>query len=228
MLWKEDKDETQEYKVPDDIVDLSFSISCKCLPLDHAFALSDALHTELPWLADEDEAGVHLIHGAESGNGWFRPVETDDAILHLSRRTRMLLRMPKARIEDAQSLTGRELDIAGYALTVGDATIKPLSAMSTLFARHVIALPDISEDAFVNEVAAAMRAIDIRVSKLLCGRSHDLKGPDGVIHTRSVMVADLDPEEAVRLQQKGIGDGRKFGCGLFLPHKGIKAVKDTH
>lgn len=228
MLWQEDKTETPEYKVPDDIVDLSFTISCKCLPLDHAFALSDALHAALPWLADEADAGVHLIHGAESGNGWFRPVDTEDAILHLSRRTRMLLRMPKARIEDAQALSGQQLDVAGYALSIGDATIKPLSAMSTQFARHVIAEPDMSEDAFVDEVAQAMRGLGIRVTKLLCGRSHDLKGSETLVHTRSVMVADLEPEEAVRLQQRGIGAGRKFGCGLFLPHKGIKAVKETH
>jgi hypothetical protein len=41
------------------------------------------------------------------------------------------------------------------------------------------------------------------------------------------MVADLEPEQSVLLQQAGLGDGREFGCGLFIPHKGIKPVKDT-
>jgi hypothetical protein len=51
--------------------------------------------------------------------------------------------------------------------------------------------------------------------------------PDGEIFTRSLMVADLEPEQSVRLQQIGLGAGRTFGCGLFIPHKGIKAVKEN-
>ena len=40
------------------------------------------------------------------------------------------------------------------------------------------------------------------------------------------MLADLDVEEAVILQQRGIGRHKKMGCGLFIPHKGIKAVHE--
>ena len=39
------------------------------------------------------------------------------------------------------------------------------------------------------------------------------------------MVAELTPEHSIRLQQAGLGEGRKMGCGLFIPHKGIKPVK---
>jgi hypothetical protein len=40
------------------------------------------------------------------------------------------------------------------------------------------------------------------------------------------MLADLEVEEAVKLQQEGIGRHKKTGCGLFIPHKGIKAVHE--
>lgn len=229
MFWNEDREEDSSYKVPDDIVDLSFAINCKNLPMDHAYALSQALHGALPWLADEAHAGVHLIHGAESGNGWFRPQDTENALLHLSRRTRMMLRVPKERIEDACRLEGAVLDVDGYALEIGQSAVKYLSTLSTLFARHVVMdTADMDEEVFLSQVAAEMRGLGLRVNKLLCGKSHDLRTPDGVIHTQSVMVADLEPEMAVLLQQKGVGPGRKMGCGLFLPHKGIKAVKETH
>lgn len=228
MFWNEDNEEEKGYKVPDDIVDLSYAIQCKMLPLDHAYALSNALQEALPWLADEEAAGVHLIHVAESGNGWFRPEDTS-ALLHLSRRTRMMLRVPKHRIDDAKALAGAKLEIAGHALAVGEATIKPLSPLSTLFARHVVMNDaDMSEAAFLEQVAADLRGLGVRVKKLMCGKAHDLNTPEQVIHTQSVMVADLDSETAVLLQQKGIGPGRKMGCGLFLPHRGIKAVKETH
>lgn len=229
MFWNEDREEDKGYKVPDDVVDLSFAISCKCLPLDHAYALSTALQAALPWIADEEMAGIHLIHGAESGNGWYRPQDSGDAVIHLSRRTRMTLRVPKERIEAARALEGTLLDIAGNRLEVGGAAVKQLSALSTLFARHVV-MPDaeLSEAEFLQSVVDEMRTLGIRVNKILCGRAHDLAMPEGVVHTQSVMVADLEPEQAVALQQKGIGPGRKMGCGLFLPHKGIKAVKETH
>lgn len=229
MFWTEDREEDKAFKVPDDIVDLSFAVRCKTLPLDHAYALSQVLQAELPWIADEAEAGVHLIHVAESGNGWYRP-QAGDALLHLSRRTRMMLRVPKQRIEGARSLEGRVLVIDGYPLEVlGDATVKQLSALSTLFARHVVmADAGMSEADFLDYVVSELTALAIPVRKILCGKSHDLRTPAENIHTQSVMVADLEPEAAVQLQQKGIGPGRKMGCGLFLPHKGIKAVKETH
>lgn len=229
MFWSEEREEDKAFKVPDDIVDLSFAIRCKCLPLDHAYALSQALQDILPWIADEEAAGIHLIHVAESGNGWIRPQEVD-ALLYLSRRTRMMLRVPKHRLDDARELQGRTLNIDGHLLEiVGDATVKQLSALSTLFARHVV-MPDaeMSEADFLEYVVTELHAIDIPVRKILCGKSHDLRLPDELIHTQSVMVADLEPQAAVRLQQLGIGPGRKMGCGLFLAHKGIKAVKDTH
>jgi hypothetical protein len=39
------------------------------------------------------------------------------------------------------------------------------------------------------------------------------------------MLADLTAEESLRLQQHGLGPGRYFGCGLFIPCKGIKTVR---
>ncbi len=39
------------------------------------------------------------------------------------------------------------------------------------------------------------------------------------------MVADLTVEESITLQQRGLGAGRKLGCGLFIPHKAIAAMK---
>lgn len=227
LFWQEDKQEDPQFKVPDDVVDVSFRIDCRALPIDHAWALSQALQAVLPWLADEPQAGVHLIHGAESGNGWYRPEDAGDQLLQLSRRTRMMLRLPKTRLDEGRALEGQVLDIDGHPLTVGASTVKPLSALPTLFARYVVTDADNTEEQFLSQLAEAFGELGIPVRKLMCGRSHNFRTPDGVIHTRSVMAADLEPEPAVILQQQGIGPGRKMGFGLFLPHKGIKPVKET-
>jgi hypothetical protein len=41
------------------------------------------------------------------------------------------------------------------------------------------------------------------------------------------MIADLDTAASVMLQEKGIGPHRHLGCGIFIPHKGIKAVGEA-
>jgi hypothetical protein len=63
------------------------------------------------------------------------------------------------------------------------------------------------------------------VRKALCGKATPLATPNGMVHTRSLMLADLSVEESVRLQQHGLGPHRELGCGIFIPHKGVDAVK---
>jgi CRISPR-associated protein Cas6 len=229
MFWEDDKDENAPYRVPDDVVDLVYKINCRSLPLDHAHSFSAAIRECLPWIEEEVQAGIHLIHGAESGNGWIRPEDTANELLHLSHRSRMTLRVPKHRVDDAHKLTGQTLDIEGHDLEVGKAKQKLFSTMPTQFARYVV-VPDTidrdDEEAFMTYTVEQLRDLGIKVRKLLCGRSHCMRSPDGDLHTRSLMLADLEVEEAVTLQQQGIGQHKMMGCGLFIPHKGIKAVHE--
>ncbi|HID48998.1 MAG TPA: type I-MYXAN CRISPR-associated protein Cas6/Cmx6 [Chromatiales bacterium] len=220
QFWTEDP-ATTEFQVPDRVLDVSYRIECKCLPNEHAHALSEALHQALPWLAEEEGAGIHQIHGAESGNGWERP---ETGLLYVSRRQKLILRLPRDRLAQAGDLVGQTLDVAGYPLTVGEYTTRKLSDLSTLFARQVIAEAGQDEEAFLGQVAAQLAEMGIPVRKLLCSKEGRIALPDATLFTRGLMVADLEPEEAVLLQEQGLGPGRKLGCGLFLPQKGIRAV----
>lgn len=226
MFWNDDKDKQPAFDIPDDVVDLAYRIGCPTIPLDHAHSLSSALLKILPWLADEETAGVHLIHGAASGNGWFRPEDTENELLHLSRRTKMRLRVPKNRLQDAQALSGQTLDIEGHPLEIGKSEVFMLSSLPTLFSRYVITRAELDEMQFLEDVARELKSMDIPCRKILGGITHTMNFPDGQLFTRSLMVADLEPEQSVRLQQIGLGEGRTVGCGLFLPHKGIKPVKE--
>ncbi len=223
MYWH-DKSVARNFVVPDDVQDLAFRMQARCLPVDHAYALSRAITGVLPWLESEPDAGIHLIHVAESGNGWYRPADSEGALLQLSRRTRLRLRLPKARLDDARALTGHRLDVGGHEMTVGAATVRPLSAQTTLFSRHVIVETVQTESEFVTHYVAELERLGIQVRKLLCGRQSSFAFPTQRVLVRSLMLADLKPEESVLLQQRGLGPGRGIGCGLFIPHKGIKPV----
>jgi CRISPR-associated protein Cas6 len=225
MHWEDDSKRRDEFVVPDDVVDVSFKLICRQLPTTHAWELAQALYQALPWLKEEPEAGIHQIHGATSGNGWERP--PDGELIHLSRRSRMHIRVPKHRIEAVQSLTGTNLDIAGHALEVGESAIRPLQPQATVFARYVIMPSGLDEDGFLDRVADELRQRGIFVRKMLCGIGHTVSTPEQDFETRSVMIADLDKRTSIDLQETGIGPGRHLGCGIFLPHKGIKPVGET-
>ncbi len=228
MYWQEDDQNAHPAPV-DDVVDVMFSLRCRSIPVDHAYALSRAVLAAAPWLADEPEGAIHSIHVAGSQNGWERPEHGTGEQIHLSRRTKLGIRVPKARIDDLkQALEDQILDIAGSALTIGPGKPRPMSTETTLFARHVVpdtgAVEDLGEDAFLDWAVTELRRHGIRIRKALCGKTIALDTPDGPIETRSLLLADLAPDEALLLQRRGLGAHRTMGCGIFIPHKGIEAV----
>ncbi|MDD9806708.1 MAG: type I-MYXAN CRISPR-associated protein Cas6/Cmx6 [Gammaproteobacteria bacterium] len=223
LHWQEESAADAAPRVPDDIADLNFRITCRLLPADHAWALYRALSQALPWLDDEPRAAVHSIHGAESGNGWERPQRGSDEI-HLSRRARLCLRLPRERFADARALQGARLDVSGYEVRVGAANVRPLSSETTLFSRHLPAPAAGGENAFLEQAAAQLAGAGVSASRMMGGRGHVIRTPDREIAVCSLMVSGLAFGDAVRLQQRGLGGEQKLGCGIFLPHKGIEAV----
>lgn len=225
MYWQETTAQ-RCYVVPDDVVDVAFSISCRALPVDHAWALSEAVTAVLPWLVEDPRAGVHTIHVADSGNGWMRP-QAPEELLYPSRRTKLVLRVPRERIEDCRTLSERVLDVAGHELRVGSAVVRPLSEITTIFARYVVTEDGDSESTFLAAMHAELQQRGIEPKKMLCGIERVIHTPRRRIRTRSLMLADLRVEESVRLQQHGLGPLRHRGCGLFIPHKGIREIHEA-
>ena len=219
MFWQEDVDEEQ-FTVSDEVVDLLFKIKCNTLPVDHAWPLSDAIQAELPWFSEEPLAGLHLIHGADSGNGWERPQGGGD-LLYLSRRTRLALRLPKHRVGDAGVLTGKTLQVQDKRLEIGDSHSRSLATTNTLYCRHLVTDTEMQEDEVLGLAVAKLRDMNIRFKKILCGKSMRFATPHGDLPTRSLMVAGLPLEDAVTLQQQGLGPHRNRGFGLFVPHKTV-------
>ena len=208
-----------------DVVDVAFRLSGRWLPVDHASALRAAVVEALPWMEDEPEAGIHSIHGAASGNGWERPGRGSGEMLNLSRRTRLVLRVPGRRLRETAALCGRRLDVGGCELTTGERQPRRLKPVGAVFARYVVDEEGGDEERFLERVVSELRARSVAARKLLCGRSHRIGSDQGMHATRSLLVADLGRDESLMLQCRGIGPGRLLGCGLFVPHKDIEPIR---
>ncbi|MEJ1369074.1 MAG: type I-MYXAN CRISPR-associated protein Cas6/Cmx6 [Candidatus Sedimenticola sp. (ex Thyasira tokunagai)] len=217
MYWQEETNNAQ-VTIPDDVVDLVYQIRCTSLPVDHAWALATAIKGALPWFPEEPLAGLHLIHVADSGNGWERP-QGENELLYPSRRTRLVLRMPKERLDEATVLVGKTLDISGHPLEVEKAKSRKLGVTDILYSRYVISDPAWSEVEFIDWAVSQLKSMRIQFKKILCGKISQLATPQGILMTRSLMVANLSFEDAIHLQEQGIGEGRAMGCGLFIPQK---------
>ncbi len=226
MFWQVEEP-GRDFPIPDDVVDLSFQIDCRELPVDHAFDLACALRESAPWIAEDDRIGIHTVHLAGSQNGWERPDPGSGQLLMLSRRTKLSIRVPRERIDALQeALYGIELDIGGCPMIIGKGKIRPLSSEPTIFSRQVVSEDD-DEDRFLEWAADELSAMGIRIRKALCGKTRSLNTPEGAIRTRSLMLADLPVQESVRLQQQGLGALRMLGCGIFIPHKDISAAREV-
>jgi len=219
MLWKEDEDLNVVFVVPDDVVDLAFSIDCRSLPVDHTYTLASEIERHLPWLVSEERCALHLIHGAESGNGWERPENGDD-LLYLSRRTKLTLRIPQERVAAAQALSGKELIINKSIMKIGQATTRKLAVTTALYTRYLQTDENESEEKFIDKAVAELRAMGLEFKKILAGKTHTHRDThNNLTLTRSLFIADLGRTDSIRLQERGIGSKQHLGFGVFIPHK---------
>jgi len=204
----------------DEIVDAVFAISCRTLPVDHGWTLFQAIQAILPWYAKEPGAGLHPVHGAASGSGWMRP-EGSDALLQIPRRARFALRLPRRRLDAAAALLGCTLRVNGYPLRVDKLSVRPLSQITTLFSRTTALEGGNDETDFLAAAERGLGSLGITPQTLLCGRVTTIVAAGEAVLTRSLMLAGLTPSQALALQQHGLGRGRRYGCGVFIPHKAI-------
>jgi CRISPR-associated protein Cas6 len=209
--WPEDKPE--EYTPH--MIDLQFDLIGTTIPADNAQLLSEAILNLLPWLGEDAGAGIQHLKGAETNSG--------DTTLNINRRTKLFIRVPKARVDDMQKLSGQSLDLMGHALQIGKFKTRAFSPFGNIYA-HFVDTGSASEEQFVQDV---MRELDGHFKihcGFICGKQQTLQSASGPLHGFSLMLHDVPPHKSLQLQDEGMGRNRLLGCGIFIPHKSIAPV----
>ncbi len=195
------------------MVDVAFALSGQHLPHDYAFPLEAALMKRLPWLADEPSAGVHPLRAPATAYG-----------IVLSRRTRLVLRLPESRLDGAEALCGARLEVGDAALQVGGATVRPVEPFATLSAWNVASAAD-DEAAFLEDVAFQLEVLGVR-AKLICGRPETMGEGGRRLSGFGLALHELSPSHSLLVQTHGLGPARRLGCGVFVHHKIIEGLGD--
>jgi CRISPR-associated protein Cas6 len=132
-----------------------------------------------------------------------------------------MLRLPRERVEQSFALSGARLDL-GDSVEVGSAHVRPLFAHGTLYSQFVMtATPD--EAGFHRDVSAELQSASVGC-KVVCGKMRRAQIQGAEVVGFSLMLHELSPEDSLRIQASGLGAGRKYGCGIFVPHKSAAAV----
>jgi CRISPR-associated protein Cas6 len=213
MSWGFPENKPQEYTPR--MIDLQFDLVGTTIPTENAQALADALLLRLPWLGEDTGSGIQHLKGAETNTG--------DASLNINRRTKLFLRVPKARVADLQQLVGQTLDLGGHALQLGSFKTREFSPFANIYA-HFVDTGSATEEQFVQDV---MRELDGRFQLrcgFICGKRQVLQSASGPLYGYSLMLHDVPPHKSLQLQDEGMGRNRLLGCGIFIPHKSIAPV----
>lgn len=216
MYWQE---KNEHYRVSDDVIEVIFKVVGKTLGKKYEESLAESLYQVLPWMLEDDKIAVFLNHSQEEGNGWYMD-DNPDVPLYLSRRSKLYLRIPSSKEDELLAVFEKtEFDIDGHVLGFKHSQSRLLKPSETLYARNILSQEE--EDEFVERMAETLIAMGIKPQRLLCGKQRLISINGEKVLTRSLMVNDLKKEEAIRLQQLGIGPHRHIGCGIFVPYKSI-------
>lgn len=192
------------------MIDMAFDASGASLPSNYPFALWAGLVQHVPQLADYRSVGVLPLRTAESGEDMLLP-----------RRAKLVLRLPQILMQPSTALSGAKLDISGNALQLGAGQPRQMQPHPTLHAQLVTGASD--EVAFLDEMRASLILMGINAG-LICGRRKTLADDRHSLTGYSLVVHDLKPEASLLLQGEGMGEGRRFGCGIFMPYKVISGL----
>jgi len=193
-----------------DMVDMVFDLNGSSVPLNYPFLLWSEAVRYLPWLNNEANAGFIPLKGSVSG-------ET----LLLSKRTKLILRLPASLAAQSALLAGKQLNIAGNILTVGTGKERPLLSTTTLHAYLVES--NLGEIEFLSDMKQKLQDLNISCN-LICDKQRKISNADQSLSGFGLVLHDLKPLASIQIQCIGLGGARHFGCGIFVPFKAISGL----
>lgn len=194
-----------------EMVDVVFDLDGSSVSDGYPFALWSEVVRCLPWLQNEEYAGILPLRGSASG-------ET----LLLSRRTKLVLRVPAVRAAEAGQLSGQQLNVDGSILIVGRGKERPLLATTTLHA--YIVESSLGEIEFLADMKEKLQSMNISCN-LICDKQRIIRGVMQSLSGFGLVLYDLKPQASIQIQRTGLGSARHFGCGIFVPFKAISGLE---
>ena len=196
-------------------VDLSFSVMGKSLPIDHGYGLFSALTHWQQELHHLESMSITAITG----------IPTEQGMMQLTDRSRLLIRLPVDKVPLVYPLAGKSLTIGKHKIRFGIPQMDFLQPAQRLRS-HLVVIKGYQEpESFLEAAQRHLEQLGIQ------GNLRILTKADGTLKRKTIKikrftvvgfgleVTQLSDEDSLTLQRKGIGGKHKMGCGVFVPVK---------
>jgi len=201
-----------------EMIDLVFDLEGGTIPVTYQFSLWAEIVRLAPQLSEDKFVGVLPLRTSESNEG-----------LLLPKRAKLVLRLPAALADYAAAcLSGQRLNLSVNtrlpgegSLLLGESKSHQINPHPTIHAQLVTGASD--EELFTNSINLQLSGMGV-AGRLICGKRRTLIGNQQTIYGYSLVIHDLKPEASLQLQYTGLGEERRFGCGIFVPHKVISGL----
>lgn len=195
------------------MTNVHFDVHGGTIPRDHRYELAQQLEKLLPWIASDPYIGINPIQGALTG--------VDELLLN--HRTKLVIRADKSRVAELKRLTGQTIRLGSSTVTLGQTRLKPITLHTPLYS-HCVTTGSADEDTFNMDVIGELDRMKIE-TRFICGRRQTIRVGNSEIYGYSLMLHGIPIEHAIQVQETGLGLHRRLGCGIFIPHKSIKALE---
>lgn len=194
-----------------EIIDIVFDLDAAQVPQDYPFQLWSEIVQSLVWLKEEKNVGILSLRGSVSGDN-----------LLLSKRTKLILRIPSDRAGQAARLTGQKLKIGSNILLVGAGKGRALHTATTVHSTLVES--SLGEVEFLADMKNKLQALNITCN-LICDKYRKISSGKQTITGYGLVLHDLKPQASLLIQRTGLGGARQYGCGIFVPFKAISGLE---
>lgn len=202
------------------IINLWFPVRGEYLYADQNHRLLASLSKQCPAIHEIPHLAINTIAGIADKQGK----------IALTKNSKLLIRLPVEAIAQVYSLAGQTLTIGSYAIKLGNPQLQTLQPVDTLKARLVTIKGYTEPQSFLEAAQRQLNALEINANigipandkgepkRLTLKINKAEKKKSYTIVGFSVVVADLKPEDSIKLQAVGIGGKRRMGCGVFYPN----------
>lgn len=194
-----------------EIIDIVFDLDAAQVPRDYPFELWSEIVQSLVWLKEEKNVGILPLRGSVSGDN-----------LLLSKRTKLILRIPSDHAGQAARLTGQKLKIGSNILLVGAGKGRALHTATTVHSTLVES--SLGEVEFLADMKNKLQALNITCN-LICDKYRKISSGKQTITGYGLVLHDLKPQASLLIQRTGLGGARQYGCGIFVPFKAISGLE---
>lgn len=194
-----------------EIIDIVFDLNAAQVPRDYPFELWSEIVQSLVWLKEEKNVGILPLRGSVSGDN-----------LLLSKRTKLILRIPSDRAGQAARLTGQKLKIGSNILLVGADKGRALHTATTVHSTLVES--SLGEVEFLADMKNKLQELNVSCN-LICDKYRKISSGKQTITGYGLVLHDLKPQASLLIQRTGLGGARQYGCGIFVPFKAISGLE---